>query len=473
MQLTSEYNEKQNVKLLFMKSILSEIHLKYRTIFECNEKIYQLFLSIRTTVNKNFKESDISLLANGVIGLDTALCQWNLNGFLLNALKSSVAELRIDLRIFLNFLYNFDYFYRYKIFIPVVISKEYQPGPETFVTYPSGLPEFIKQDILSDNTFGVGYISGMDINPFYHALLFVGKAGFFHINSMSGHPTHLSIQHFNDFLARKKRKFFGVHFTDIKNTNALLEKLNELVQNNWYWGGVIHNCASFVREVLTAGGYTFNNPSELFQNFGMELPSEIFQTTPEPQFIKRITEDDVIFPPIDRLKYQDITTLSLNEFGPAKKINTIFYFLNNFSEICTQQERFFFQKKSLYNFSEQHISITCWCVANKLSELTENIVAHFWQYTMFLYNPEAMLASLSKLLKFLKGLRAHNREMNRGEEKSSMVLSAKAIEQSIREILSSAIPPVENHEENEREGRLPMSGTDLLAQNTTRVRKSP
>ena len=135
--------------------------------------------------------------------------------------------------------------------------------------------------------------------------------------------------------------------------------------------------------------------------------------------------------------------------------------------------KIFFTKKSLYDFSEQHISITCWCVAKKLSELAENIVTHFWQYTTFLYNPEAMLASLSKLLKFLKGLRAHNREIDRGEEISPMVLSAKAIEQSIREILSSAIPPVENHEENEEERRLPMSGTDLLAQNTTRVRKSP
>ncbi|MFZ4546374.1 MAG: hypothetical protein ACOYN4_03010 [Bacteroidales bacterium] len=40
----------------------------------------------------------------------------------------------------------------------------------------------------------------------------------------------------------------------IANKNKAMKKLEELISKTWLWGVLPHNCASFVEEIIQAGG---------------------------------------------------------------------------------------------------------------------------------------------------------------------------------------------------------------------------
>lgn len=96
-------------------------------------------------------------------------------------------------------------------------------------------------------------VSGDSFNPCGHALLQVGSDRF-HIDGWNYRPWHLTHAGYLRFLKESGKKQLRKDRIHIPDPLRAQRKLEELSVRPWRWGVVVHNCASFVEEIVQAGG---------------------------------------------------------------------------------------------------------------------------------------------------------------------------------------------------------------------------
>jgi len=99
-------------------------------------------------------------------------------------------------------------------------------------------------------------VSGDGPNFCGHMLLNVGgKIGvYMHVAGLRTQPRRMNEDGYRRYLkeaGKRELKRFGV---TISRPAAAMQKVEQLLATDWTWGVLPHNCASFVEEVVAAGG---------------------------------------------------------------------------------------------------------------------------------------------------------------------------------------------------------------------------
>jgi hypothetical protein len=104
-------------------------------------------------------------------------------------------------------------------------------------------------------TFAV-VVSGDGPNVCGHLLLNTGGIGgsYFHIAERKGYPRRMSEDGYRRYLAENGKKELKRFKVAVANPDGANTMLNQLTANIWSWWVLPHNCASFVEEVVEAGG---------------------------------------------------------------------------------------------------------------------------------------------------------------------------------------------------------------------------
>lgn len=129
------------------------------------------------------------------------------------------------------------------------------PGTSPAPYYGSHVYNCRAQSYEWSNT-SVVIVSGWGPNFCGHAMLKVGN-DYFHIDGkFYEFPWHLNTPGFLRYLnvnGKRQRRSDRVRVSDPARAQA---KLEELTARKWFWGAVAHNCATFVEEIIQAGGST-------------------------------------------------------------------------------------------------------------------------------------------------------------------------------------------------------------------------
>ncbi|HVM86762.1 MAG TPA: hypothetical protein VMT76_01150 [Puia sp.] len=109
-------------------------------------------------------------------------------------------------------------------------------------------------------------VSGASWNPCGHMILCTGtnsaNSWYFHVagqgwkelGGVRAIPKFMREDGFRRYLAENSKHEIRRLDAKLKNPAAAYQKLMELMTGNWWWGVLIHNCASFVEEIIKAGG---------------------------------------------------------------------------------------------------------------------------------------------------------------------------------------------------------------------------
>lgn len=110
-------------------------------------------------------------------------------------------------------------------------------------------------------------VSGDGGNFCGHALLHIGTSWswYVHIAGVYKEPKFLHENDYLRYLNENGKREIRRWAVRLPNPKGAHEKLHELIVKPWLWGIFIHNCASFVEQVMRAGGsragQLFNCPS--------------------------------------------------------------------------------------------------------------------------------------------------------------------------------------------------------------------
>ena len=101
-------------------------------------------------------------------------------------------------------------------------------------------------------------VSGATWNPCGHLLLNVGGYGgwYFHIAETKGYPRLMDQLGYQRYIHENNKNELSRTFVPLKYPQRSMVKLVELLSRKWSWWLLPNNCASFVEEVLQAGGTT-------------------------------------------------------------------------------------------------------------------------------------------------------------------------------------------------------------------------
>jgi hypothetical protein len=97
-------------------------------------------------------------------------------------------------------------------------------------------------------------VSGDGINACGHTLLHVGDSWHVHIAGFYKAPKFMHEDGYKRYLKENGKREIRRWLINLPNPREAHRKLDELIAKPWLWGIVAHNCASFVEEVLQAGG---------------------------------------------------------------------------------------------------------------------------------------------------------------------------------------------------------------------------
>ena len=99
-------------------------------------------------------------------------------------------------------------------------------------------------------------VSGDRFNPCGHALLHVGInwSWYVHIAGPYTMPKFMHESDFMRYLKENSKREIRRWPVVLANPKSAHDKLHELMEKPWLWGVLFHNCASFVEEVVQAGG---------------------------------------------------------------------------------------------------------------------------------------------------------------------------------------------------------------------------
>ena len=105
------------------------------------------------------------------------------------------------------------------------------------------------------NTYAV-VVSGDKINPCGHLLLNLGGSvgTYFHVAGIITKPRLMTQTGYERYLRENKKSELKRFKINISHSDKAMMKLEELMSKTWLWGVLPHNCASFVEEIVKAGG---------------------------------------------------------------------------------------------------------------------------------------------------------------------------------------------------------------------------
>ena len=108
-------------------------------------------------------------------------------------------------------------------------------------------------------------VSGSPGNLCGHALLHVGDGWYFHIAGRNSLPKFMYESGYQRYLKENGKHEIRRWIVKLPNPRGAHQKLHELLKKPWLWLVLPNNCASFVEEVMQAGGSNaglyFNCPS--------------------------------------------------------------------------------------------------------------------------------------------------------------------------------------------------------------------
>ena len=99
-------------------------------------------------------------------------------------------------------------------------------------------------------------VSGDGINACGHTLLHIGNSWswYVHIAGFYNAPKFMHESGYRRYLKENSKRELRRWPIKLPNPKRAHEKLHELIEKPWLWGILAHNCASFVEEVVQAGG---------------------------------------------------------------------------------------------------------------------------------------------------------------------------------------------------------------------------
>jgi hypothetical protein len=100
-------------------------------------------------------------------------------------------------------------------------------------------------------------VSGAKWNACGHAILNLGGPGgdYFHIaGKFRVRPWHMAQAGYERYLFEQEKREIVRQYIPINKPALAQAKLEELTATTWIWGVLPHNCASFVEEIIQAGG---------------------------------------------------------------------------------------------------------------------------------------------------------------------------------------------------------------------------
>lgn len=142
------------------------------------------------------------------------------------------------------------------------------------------------------NAFVRGRVEVIIVNgtfPNYcgHALLNVQGYGIVHISGMFKKPYFLAhFEEFHRYLRDNNKTVLDRYNFVLPNPDGASRRFYQLTYEPWRWLGLVHNCATFIRDILAAGGiasfYPANCPDsrldEKFQRKYSAVESTIKRT---------------------------------------------------------------------------------------------------------------------------------------------------------------------------------------------------
>jgi len=105
------------------------------------------------------------------------------------------------------------------------------------------------------NTYAV-VVSGDGPNFCGHLILNAGGPGgmYFHVAGVHTVPRQMTESGYHVYLRDNKKKELKRFKVGLTSPNSAMLKLEQLLAVPWAWGVLPHNCASFVEEIVRAGG---------------------------------------------------------------------------------------------------------------------------------------------------------------------------------------------------------------------------
>jgi hypothetical protein len=99
-------------------------------------------------------------------------------------------------------------------------------------------------------------VSGAEWNPCGHMLLNTGGIGgwYFHVAEVRGRPRFMHQNGYLHYLRDNKKKELSRRHVVVPKPELAYAKLEELLRKQWTWFVLPNNCASFLEDVLQAGG---------------------------------------------------------------------------------------------------------------------------------------------------------------------------------------------------------------------------
>ena len=97
-------------------------------------------------------------------------------------------------------------------------------------------------------------VSGYGPNVCGHTLLHVGDCWYFHVAGGYTVPKFMHESGYQRYLKENEKREIRRWLVDLPNPRRAHQKLHELLKKPWLWAVLPHNCASFVEEIVKAGG---------------------------------------------------------------------------------------------------------------------------------------------------------------------------------------------------------------------------
>jgi hypothetical protein len=133
------------------------------------------------------------------------------------------------------------------------------------MSYEGTILQSCPPDLDFSNTQAV-VVSGASWNPCGHMILSTGtnsaNAWYFHVAGQGAKevwgvyavPKFMREPGYRQYLLENTKHEIRRLDAKIKNPAASYQKLTDLMNDSWTWGVLIHNCATFVQQIINAGG---------------------------------------------------------------------------------------------------------------------------------------------------------------------------------------------------------------------------
>lgn len=97
-------------------------------------------------------------------------------------------------------------------------------------------------------------VTGDGLNFCGHTLIHTKHDWYFHVSGRYDYPRFMHEDGYKRYLKENEKREIRRWIVPIRDPAAAHRKLEELLAKQWFWGGAVHNCVSFVEEIVRAGG---------------------------------------------------------------------------------------------------------------------------------------------------------------------------------------------------------------------------